>query len=49
MKSRVFPYEEAQVYERMQIHTFMGKVLIIRREWVDGRVTAILVRDPVGV
>jgi hypothetical protein len=49
IESHVFPYEEAQVYERMQIHTFIGKVLIIRREWVDGRVTAIFVREPVGV
>lgn len=49
IESHVFPYEDAQVYERMQIHTFIGKILIIRREWVDGRVTAILVREPVGV
>jgi hypothetical protein len=45
----VLPYEDATVYERMKIHTFIGKVLIIRREWVDGRITVILVREPVGV
>ena len=45
----VFPYEEAMVRERMNISTFIGKVLIIRREWVDGRITVILVREPVGV
>jgi len=33
----------------MQIHTFIGKILIIRREWVEGRVTVILVREPVGI
>ena len=40
---------DAQVYQRMNIHTFISKILIIRREWVDGRVTVILVREPVGV
>jgi hypothetical protein len=49
IESHVFPYEDAQVYERMQIHTFIGKILIIRREWVEERVTVILVREPVGV
>lgn len=28
----VFPYEDALVRERMNIGTFIGKVLIIRRE-----------------
>jgi len=45
----VFAYEDAQVLERMKIHTFIGKILIIRREWVDGRITVVLVREPVGV
>jgi hypothetical protein len=45
----VFPYEDAIVRERMNINTFIGKVLIIRREWVDQRITVILVREPVGV
>jgi hypothetical protein len=49
IERHVFPYEDAQVYERMKIHTFISKILIIRREWVDGRVTVILVREPVGV
>jgi hypothetical protein len=45
----VFPYEDASVRERMNRGTFMGKVLIIRREWVDDRITVVLVRQPVGV
>ncbi|HVD02434.1 MAG TPA: LUD domain-containing protein [Candidatus Dormibacteraeota bacterium] len=45
----VFPYEDAMVKERMNIGTFIGKILIIRREWIEGRVTVILVREPVGV
>ena len=49
IEETVFPYEDALVRERMNISTFIGKVLIIRREWVDGRITVILVRDPVGV
>jgi hypothetical protein len=39
IEQKVFPYEEAIV----------GKLLIIRREWVDGRTTVILIREPVGV
>jgi LUD domain len=49
INEEVFPYEDAMVRERMNISTFIGKVLIIRREWVDGRVTVILVREAVGV
>ena len=49
ISEHVFPYEEAIVRERMNISTFIGKLLIIRREWVDGRTTLILVREPVGV
>jgi hypothetical protein len=49
IEEEVFPYEDALVRERMNISTFIGKILIIRREWVDGRMTVILVREPVGV
>ncbi|MFI4972803.1 MAG: LUD domain-containing protein, partial [Hyphomicrobiales bacterium] len=49
IEEHVFPYEDALVHERMKIHTFIGKVLIIGREWIDGRIIVVLVRDPVGV
>jgi LUD domain len=49
IEETVFPYEDAMVRERMNISTFIGKILIIRREWVDGRITVVLVREPVGV
>ena len=49
IEETVFPYEDALVRERMNISTFIGKVLIIRREWVDGRITVILIREPIGV
>jgi hypothetical protein len=45
----VFPYEDARVRQRVNFGTFVGKILIIRREWIDGRITVILVREPVGV
>jgi len=45
----VFPYEDTTVRQRLNMGTFIGKVLIIRREWIDGRITVILVREPVGV
>jgi hypothetical protein len=49
IEEAVFPYEDALVRERLNIGTFVGKVLIVRREWVDGRITVILVREPVGI
>jgi YkgG family uncharacterized protein len=49
IEHHVFPYEDAIVRERMKISTFIGKILIIRREWIDGRITVVLVRESVGV
>ena len=45
----VFPYEDAQVMARMGVHTILAKVLIIYGEWVAGRTTVVLVREPVGI
>jgi hypothetical protein len=45
----VFPYEDAQVVERLGVHTILEKVLIIYGEWTAGRTTVVLVREPVGV
>jgi L-lactate utilization protein LutC len=49
IEQEVFPYEDAIVRERLNMGTFMGKVLIIRREWIDGRISMVLVREAVGV
>ncbi len=49
IEQHVFPYEDAMVHERLKIHTFIGKILVIRREWVEGRITVVLVREPVGL
>lgn len=49
IEQHVFPYEDALVRARLPSGTFVGKILVIRREWLDGRTTVILVREPVGV
>jgi L-lactate utilization protein LutC len=49
IREYAFAYENARVLEQMGRTTFVGKVLIISREWLDGRTTVILVRQPVGV
>jgi hypothetical protein len=45
----VLPWEEAQVRQAINIGTFVGKILIIEREWVNERLTVILVREPIGI
>ena len=43
-----FPYENAQVRERLGVDTILEKVLLIYGEWQPGRTTVVLVREPVG-
>ena len=45
----VFPYENAQVRERLGVDTVLEKVLLIYGEWNAGRTTVVLVREAVGV
>ena len=45
----VFPWEDARVHEAMGVSTIIGKILLIEREWVAGRTTVILVREPAGI
>ncbi|MFI5262409.1 MAG: LUD domain-containing protein [Candidatus Limnocylindrales bacterium] len=45
----VFPFENAQVRERLGVDTVLAKVLITFSEWQPGRTTVVLVREPVGV
>jgi hypothetical protein len=33
----------------MNIGSFVGKILLIEREWIDDRMTVILVRKPIGI
>jgi len=45
----VFPYENAQVRARLGVDTALEKVLLMYGEWLAGRTTVVLVRQPVGV
>jgi hypothetical protein len=49
IREYVFPWEDARVRESLGVSTVVGKILIIEREWVAGRITVVLVRQPVGV
>jgi hypothetical protein len=45
----VFPYENARVQATLGVETRLEKILLLIGEWVAGRTTVILVREPVGV
>jgi hypothetical protein len=49
IRDYVLPWEDAQVRKVMNIGSFVGKVLLIEREWIDGRMIVILVRQPIGI
>ena len=49
IRQYVLPWEDAQVRKVMNIGSFVGKILLVEREWVDGRMTVILVRQPIGI
>ena len=49
VREYVLPWEDAQVRQVMPIGSFVGKILIIEREWVAGRMEVILVRKPIGI
>jgi hypothetical protein len=49
IKDHVFPYEDARLREQMGIGTKLTRTLIIEQDFVPGRTTIILVREPIGV
>ena len=49
VREYVLPWEDAQVRTMLPVGSFVGKILIVEREWVAGRMTVILVRTPVGI
>jgi YkgG family uncharacterized protein len=49
IREYVQPWEESQVRKLANIGTFVGKILLIEREWVNERMTVILVREPTGI
>lgn len=49
IRDYVLPWEDAQVRKVMNIGSFVGKILLIERGWVNGRMTVILVRQLMGI
>ncbi|HSS94184.1 MAG TPA: LUD domain-containing protein [Candidatus Dormibacteraeota bacterium] len=45
----VMPYEDKRLREQMGIGTKLTRVLILQGDFMPGRTTVILVRDPIGV
>jgi len=45
----VYPYEDARVRAQLGVGTKLAKVLVTFGEWIEGRTTVIIVREPVGV
>lgn len=45
----VFPYEDARLKEQMGVGTKITRTLILDSDFMPGRTTVILVREPVGV
>jgi hypothetical protein len=49
IEEHVFPWEDARLREVMNIGTKITRTLILERDFVPGRTTIILVREPIGV
>lgn len=45
----VEPYEDRRLQEQMGVHTALCRVLIMERDYMPGKTTVILVREPVGM
>jgi anion-transporting ArsA/GET3 family ATPase len=49
INEHVLPYEDTRLREQMGIGTKLTRVLILEGDFMPGRTTVILVRDPIGV
>jgi L-lactate utilization protein LutC len=49
ISQHVFPYEDARLREQMGVGTQITRTLIIERDFMPGRTTILLVREPIGV
>ena len=49
IREHVFPYEDARLQEAMGVGTKITRTLILDRDFMPGRTTVILVRQPIGV
>jgi hypothetical protein len=48
IREYILPWEDAQVRKVVPTGSFVGKILIVEREWAAGRMTVILVRQAIG-
>jgi L-lactate utilization protein LutC len=49
IKEYVFPYEDARLREAIGVGTKITRTLLLDQDFVPGRTTVILVREPIGV
>lgn len=49
IRDHVFPYEDARLREQMGVGTKITRTLILDQDFMPGRTTIILVRQPIGV
>ena len=49
IKQYVFPYEDARLREQMGVGTKITRTLILEQDFLPGRTTIVLVRQPIGV
>ncbi len=49
IEEHVFPWEDARLREAMGIGTKITRTLILERDFMPGRTTVILVREPIGI
>lgn len=49
IRDQVFPYEDARLREQLGIGTKITRTLILESDFMPGRTTVILVRQPIGV
>ena len=49
IREYVLPWEDLQVRPLVPTGSFVGKIPIVEREWISGRLEVILVRKPIGI
>src|ERR1700737_182357 len=49
IEEHVFPWEDARLRELMNIGTKITRTLILDRDFMPGRTTIVLVREPIGI
>ena len=49
IREYILPWEDAQVRSTVPSGSFVGKILMIEREWIAGRIEVILVQEPIGI